>query len=49
MLPQDIDELRIRRLRLGDASVDILLRRHESDVAVNVLERRNALRVVVLK
>ena len=48
MLPQDIHELRIRRLRLADASVDLLLRRHESDVAVNVIERHNALRVVIV-
>jgi len=48
MLPREIDEVRIRRLRLGDASVDVLLRRHASDVAVNVLERRNEVRVVVL-
>ena len=48
MLPRDITELRIRRLQLGDGSVDILLRRHATDVAVNVLERRNDLRVVVV-
>jgi glycogen debranching enzyme len=48
MLPRDINELRIRRLQLGNASVDVLLRRHESDVAVNDLERHNAVRVVVV-
>ena len=47
MLPSGIDEVRIRRLRLGGASVDLLLRRHASDVAVNVLERDGKLRVVV--
>jgi glycogen debranching enzyme len=49
MLPRDITEVRIRRLRLGDASVDVLLRQHASDVAVNVLERRGEVRVVVVK
>ena len=48
MLPEDIGELRIRRLRLGEASVDILLRRHASDVAVVVLDRRGDVRVVVV-
>ncbi|HLJ21838.1 MAG TPA: amylo-alpha-1,6-glucosidase [Stellaceae bacterium] len=48
MLPQDIGELRIRRLRLGEASVDVLLHRHASDVAVNVLARRGDVRVVVV-
>ncbi len=48
MLPQDISELRIRRLQLGEASVDLLLHRYERDVAVNVLERRGEVRVVVV-
>jgi glycogen debranching enzyme len=48
LLPRDINEVRIRRLRLGDATADILLRRHENDVAVNVIQRRNTLRVVVV-
>jgi glycogen debranching enzyme len=48
MLPRGIDELRIRQLRLNGASVDVLLRRHETDVAVNVLARRGDLRVVVV-
>jgi glycogen debranching enzyme len=48
MLPKGISEVRIRRLQLGDASIDVLLRRHASDVAVNVIERRNAVRVVVV-
>ena len=38
----------VQRLQLGNASVDVLLHRHENDVAVNVLERHNALRVVVV-
>lgn len=46
--PRDIDEVRIRRLWLDGASVDVLLRRRESDVTVNVLARRGDLRVVVV-
>ncbi len=48
MLPEFIDELCLRRLRLGDAEVDILLRRHTTDVGLNVLQRRGEVRVVVV-
>ncbi|HLI09964.1 MAG TPA: amylo-alpha-1,6-glucosidase [Alphaproteobacteria bacterium] len=48
MLPPFVDEVRIRRLRLGEAHVDVLLRRHQSDVAVNVIERSGDIRVVVV-
>ncbi len=43
-----VDEVRIRHLRLGDASVDLLLHRHASDVAVNVIERTGDIRIVVV-
>ena len=40
----------IRDLKVGDASVDLLLTRHdEGDVGVNVLRRNGTLDVVVLK
>jgi hypothetical protein len=48
MLPRSIDEVRLRRLRIGEARVDVLPRRHESDVSVNVLARRGGGRVVVV-
>ena len=38
-LPASLDELRIHNLEVGDATVDLLLRRHEHDVGVNVLRR----------
>ncbi len=38
-LPEFLDEVRLHRLRLGEDSVDLLLRRHQDDVAVNVLRR----------
>ncbi|MGH6967817.1 MAG: amylo-alpha-1,6-glucosidase [Stellaceae bacterium] len=47
-LPPDIDELRLRRVRIGDGEVDLLLRRHASDVAVNVLRRSGSTRVIVV-
>src|SRR5487761_43418 len=47
VLPADVDELRLRRIRVGDGEVDLLLRRHASDVAVNVLHRSGDVRVIV--
>jgi glycogen debranching enzyme len=49
-LPQFLPQVSIRDLKVGDASVDLLLTRHdEGDVGVNVLRRNGALEVVVLK
>jgi glycogen debranching enzyme len=38
-LPEFLDEVSLRNLRLQSASVDLLLRRHGNDVAINVLRR----------
>ncbi len=46
-LPEFLDQVCIRGLTLGDSRVDVLLRRHYSDVAVNVLARTGPARVVV--
>jgi glycogen debranching enzyme len=49
-LPQFLPQVSIRDLKIGDASVDLLLTRHdEGDVGVNVLRRNGILDVVVLK
>jgi glycogen debranching enzyme len=49
-LPQFLPRVSIRDLKVGDASVDLLLTRHdEGDVGVNVLRRKGALEVIVLK
>jgi glycogen debranching enzyme len=47
VLPTFLDELRIDGLRLDRAEVDILLRRHISDVAVNVVRRSGDIEVIV--
>ena len=49
VLPEFIDEMRIRGVRVGTGSVDLLFRRVGTDVAVNVLERTGPVEVVVLK
>jgi glycogen debranching enzyme len=47
-LPAFLDWIRVRNLAVGDAQVDLLLRRHDTGVAVNVLERRGAVEVAVM-
>jgi glycogen debranching enzyme len=48
-LPEGIDELHVRGLPIGDASVDLLVRRHGDSVAVNVLNRRGEAEVLMLQ
>ncbi|MGQ7794419.1 amylo-alpha-1,6-glucosidase [Faunimonas sp. B44] len=49
VLPCFLDEIIIRNLRLGDTSMDIMLRRHGSDVGTNVLRRNGSAKLVVVK
>ena len=49
-LPEFLPQVTIRDLKVGNATVDLLLTRHnEGDVGVNVLRRSGALDVVVFK
>jgi glycogen debranching enzyme len=48
-LPEFLKEVRIRNLRVGDSSVDLLLTRHSRDVSVNVLRRDGPVEVVAVK
>ncbi|HWI38786.1 MAG TPA: amylo-alpha-1,6-glucosidase [Burkholderiales bacterium] len=47
-LPQFIDWMTVRRLKVGDASLDLMIRRHDSSVAVNLLSETRAAEVEVL-
>jgi glycogen debranching enzyme len=38
-LPSFIEWLAVRRLRIGEARLDLIFRRHDSSVAVNLLDR----------
>ncbi|HWG51659.1 MAG TPA: hypothetical protein VN677_00030, partial [Gemmatimonadaceae bacterium] len=49
ILPDFLQEVRIDNLQVGDATVDLLLVRHEHDVAVNVLRREGDLSIVMMK
>jgi glycogen debranching enzyme len=48
LLPIFLREVHITGLKVGQASVDLLLRRHEQDVGVNVLRRTGDVEVVVV-
>ena len=48
-LPEALHSLEIRGLPIGDASVDLLLRRHGDDVAVNIVRRRGEVEIVTLQ
>ena len=39
----------MNELRVGDATVDLSLARHESDVGINVIRRRGRVGVIVVK
>jgi glycogen debranching enzyme len=47
VLPPWLPELQIKNLRLGDASVDLDLRRHHEDVALHVLRRHGDINIVI--
>jgi glycogen debranching enzyme len=47
MLPDFLDELHLRGLRLKNGIADVLLRRHGEEVAVTVTRRQGQVRVVV--
>jgi glycogen debranching enzyme len=47
-LPHFLDWMSVKRLRVGGASVDLMLRRHDSSVAVNLLSREGSAEVEVM-
>jgi glycogen debranching enzyme len=46
-LPEFLDQVVIRGLRVGDSRFDVMLRQHRGDVSVDVLERLGKGRVVI--
>ncbi|MEE8147048.1 MAG: hypothetical protein V3T24_05545, partial [Longimicrobiales bacterium] len=48
-LPPSLQEVRIKHLRIGDARLDLTLRRHTNDVSVTIDRRAGDLDVIVLK
>jgi glycogen debranching enzyme len=45
-LPPNLDEVNIENLRIAEGSVDLLIRRHQEGVAVEVLRREGKVEVV---
>jgi len=48
VLPEFLDEVRLQRLAIGDGSADVILRRADGHVVVDVVERRGGVRVMTL-
>ena len=48
-LPPFLQEIQIKNLRVGAASVDLLLERHEGDVGINILRKDDNIKVVIEK
>jgi glycogen debranching enzyme len=49
VLPPFPQDVQIRNLTLGNASVDIVCRRHPHNVSVNIMDRRGDIDVLVTK
>lgn len=49
VLPAFLQEVRIRNLKVGEATLDLLLRRHDEDVGINVTRRGGTVEVVTVK
>jgi hypothetical protein len=47
-MPSWLDELRVDNLRLGDARVGLLFRRHGKDVTLNVLNKEGQVDVMLV-
>jgi glycogen debranching enzyme len=48
VMPAWLDELRVDNLQLGDATVDLLFRRHVKDVSLNVLRKEGRVDVILV-
>jgi glycogen debranching enzyme len=49
VLPEFLETVTIRNLRLGDSRIDVALSRHGSDVTTQVLSRQGSAKVVIMK
>ena len=49
MLPERVDWIRLSRLSVGDARVDLLLTRHAHDVGIQVLQREGNVEILAVK
>ena len=48
-LPSVLDEVRITGLKVGPVTIDLLLERHQQDVAIKVLKRTGDIEIITIK
>jgi glycogen debranching enzyme len=49
VLPAFVDSIEIAKLRVGEAELDVVLRRHGADVSVDLLRRQGKVEVLIVK
>jgi hypothetical protein len=47
-LPAFLEEVTLRNLRLGKSTVDLMLRRHNNDVSIQVLRNEGQIRIAAV-
>jgi hypothetical protein len=48
-LPEKVEQVRIRNLRIGNAEVDLSFERYQQTVSVNILRRSGHVEIVALR
>ena len=49
VLPEFLQEVQIKNLKIGAASIDLQLQRHDYDVSINVVRKEGDVHVTVIK
>jgi glycogen debranching enzyme len=49
VLPEFLREVRIKNLKVGQSSVDLVFQRHEDDVGVNILKKEGDVKILLVK
>jgi glycogen debranching enzyme len=49
LLPEFLQEIRIKRLPVGEASVDLLLQNYGHDVGINIIRREGPVEIAIMK
>jgi hypothetical protein len=49
LLPPFLQEVCIKNLRVGEASVDLVIRNHAQDVSVNIARRQGKVEILTVK
>jgi glycogen debranching enzyme len=49
VLPEFLREVRIKNLKVGQSSVDLVFQRHEDDVGINILKKEGDVKILLVK